>query len=320
MYRFSLFLFLPFLFSSCQKIKEKIDYTDYSIQTQYDFTKAIFVGENAILIGGEHFNVSMIYQLEKNGQINEIKIENEDANKQLTCISQSGNGTLIAGGYNGKILYSLDSGVHWNFVQNDTWLDILGIDFYKNDSAYFVGGTPFHKGEIASVDYLGKGERTAQQDFEFVVEDIRFLSNGIAYLCGYGAVMKSENRGKNWEFLDVKNDYFKAMAWANEQEGVVVGYEGSIVQTQDGGRHWHTIRNGNNPLQTKMRWKDVANNGNALYVAVGENGAVMMSTNRGKNWSSIRPFTKKDLNGVCFKNENECLLVGESGSVFLLHF
>lgn len=305
---------------SCQKKKEEILFIDYSINTSYDFTKALFLNDKAILIGGEHFNVSMIYQLENNGQVNEIKIENEQANKQLTAISQANDGTLMTVGYNGKILISKDSGTHWDFVQSNTWFDFLGIDFNEKDSAYIVAGAPFNIGQIATCNQFGEGARTAQEEFNFVIEDIKFLSNHIGYLCGYGAVMKSYDDGNTWEYLDAKDDYFKAMSWENEKEGVVVGYEGCILQTQDGGKQWHIVRNGNNPLLQKIHFKDVANNGAALYVAVGEQGKLMMSTNYGKSWSMIKSFTQKDLNGVCFKNENECLVVGSSGSIFLLKF
>lgn len=310
--------FFVFIFLSCNKKKDEFIVKDISIATEYDFTQSIYLGNKAILIGGERYLVSMIYLLNENENLQKIEIVNPEVNKKLTGISKNQLGELIAVGYNGKILTSSDSGSTWSFQQSNLWEDFLNIDFKKNDTAYAVGGIPFKTGFFTTVDKNGKGIDTAKEHRNFVIEDIDFVNEKTAYLCGYGAVMKSNDGGLVWDFLSAKNDYFKAMAWQNENSGAVVGYEGSILLTSDGGAHWKTIRNGNNFLTSKIRFKAVAFNGEHTYVGVGDHGAVMLSSNNGSNWREMKRFTTKDLNGISFKNPNECLVTGSKGGAFLL--
>ena len=54
-----------------------------------------------------------------------------------------------------------------------------------------------------------------------------------------------------------KNDFFKAMVWKNSNEGVAVGYEGSIIKTSDGGASWQVKRNGNDLSKQKIHFLNI---------------------------------------------------------------
>jgi photosystem II stability/assembly factor-like uncharacterized protein len=71
------------------------------------------------------------------------------------------------------------------------------------------------------------------------------------------------------------------MSFADESWGCVVGMDGTILQSGDGGQSWKPYES---PVQTALY--GVVIDGSTGW-AVGDEGVILSSTDGGKNWSLI---------------------------------
>jgi len=91
-------------------------------------------------------------------------------------------------------------------------------------------------------------------------------------------------------------------------KGCVVGGEGNIFITSDGGNEWIEINSGTNYGLRSVFFID-ENKG----WAVGYQGTILNTVNGGLTWFNQISGTDRDLFSVFFVNENEGRIVGESG-------
>lgn len=307
------------IFFSCKKEKQTVAVQDLSISITSNFNKVRFFADKAFIVGGKKFDEALIYILNGQNNLSKLDLPANISNKEIYGLDISGNGDMIAVGYDASVLSSHDTGQSWQFTQNGTWKNFQDVAFCDAQKAYIVCNLGFSYGALASVNQDGQGSTFLLDERNFAIDDIDFVNSQTGYLCGYGAIMKTIDGGNTWSFTSAQNDYFKAMSWKNEQEGIAVGYAGSILQTKDGGQTWQSGRNGNNFLKKKIHLLAIENNGHNTWMACGEDGYVCISADNGDNWTEVKNFTGKDLKGLYFKNENECAVVGENGGLFLLN-
>lgn len=291
---------------------------DLSVNTDATFDKVKCIDNKAIVVGGRQYYEAAIYILNQDNGIEKVPLPGNITNKEIYGIDISPEGSIMAVGYDASVFTSNDSGKSWHFTQNGIWQSFQDIAFRDKDTAFVAINKGFSIGAIATLNADGRGSDVVNESRNFAMDDIDFVNSQLGYLCGYGAVMKTTDGGQVWTFTTAKNDYFKAMSWKNELEGIAVGYAGSIIQTSDGGASWHTSRNGNNFLKKKIHFLSIENNGKDTYIATGEKGFVCITYNNGDTWQEVKHFTEKDLKGLCFKNEHECIIVGAEGGLFLL--
>lgn len=68
-------------------------------------------------------------------------------------------------------------------------------------------------------------------------QDVFFLDESHGWAVGnYGAVISTENGGKDWKILQRKTEIFDLPKY--EKEGWAVGEDGVILHTTDGGNSW----------------------------------------------------------------------------------
>jgi photosystem II stability/assembly factor-like uncharacterized protein len=96
-------------------------------------------------------------------------------------------------------------------------------------------------------------------------------------------------------------------AWA-------VGFEGSILKTADGGRHWHR-----QDAATSQRLYDVQALNENLVFACGTSGTLLVTDTGGNRWQSLGVPTRKRLVGVFFLDRNSGWVVGDDGYIAVTH-
>ncbi len=275
--------------------------------------------EIGFAMGGDRFKQPLILKTLDGGQHWEsLSTPQGSEQKEIFGFDINAQGEVLTVGYGGTMFYSKDTGGSWIYIQHPSWELFHDVCLRESDTAILVGGGGFNKGWMSA--FLRQSQQANpffdQRNFE--LRDIEAPNNDVLYVSGYGAVLKSVNGGEHWDFTAAENDYFTAMAWRNSNDGVVVGYGGSICTTHDGGTSWKTVRNGNKWLQSKIHFKGIAGNGSGIYVAVGEKGKVFRSIDDGASWKEVKSFTDKDLHAAHFIDARQVIMVGEKGCIFKL--
>lgn len=108
----------------------------------------------------------------------------------------------------------------------------------------------------------------------------------------------------------LEGNKLRAVVFASENEGWIVGREGVILHTGDGGATWSNQRCTNDNL-----W-DVTFFDTDTGWAVGENGTLLRTTKGGSEWSAT-PFetTSDDLFSVAFEDGENGWAVGGNGTI-----
>jgi photosystem II stability/assembly factor-like uncharacterized protein len=143
---------------------------------------------------------------------------------------------------------------------------------------------------------------------------IQFLDDATAYITGeFGLMLKSSDSGVNWERItDIPGEFHpQAAHFSDPNKGWVVGLNGAILHTADGGESWQSQDSGVNiPLY------GITGFGENLY-AVGENGFVLQYT--AGAWQEL-PHENNILSYLraASANHDSLLVAGGNGVLFTL--
>ncbi|MBP6455523.1 MAG: hypothetical protein KA275_02235 [Chitinophagaceae bacterium] len=309
------FIFSALIFFSCCK-KEKFNTVEKIESNTFQTLNDVkFLNEQiGFCCGGNRYSTSTILKTIDGGTTwHEIILSNKESQKELFGLDVLTNGTVVSAGFGGVVYVSNDTGNSFIFYQHG-WEVFHDLCFQDSLNAYLVGGVSFLSGVHSTLRFpiVNVGNSNISDNFE--IRDVDFINKQIGFICGYGAVKKTNDCGMNWNFTTAKNDYFKAMYWKNELEGIVVGDAGSICKTSDGGNTWKVIRNGNALLQKKYHLQDIDMK-NEIALAVGDDGLILISKNSGDDWDEIKTNFSENLTSVFILNTKNAIAVGENGLI-----
>ncbi len=309
------FIFIVLVFFSCRKKETDVKVEKIETSVYENLNDVKFLNQQiGFCCGGNRYSTSKILKTIDGGNTwKEISLTNKDNQKELFGLDVLKNGTVVAVGFGGVVFVSNDTGKTYNFYQHG-WDLFHDIVFQDSANAYLGGGVSFLSGVHSTLKFPWINTGTLNIADNFEIRDVDFVDKNIGFICGYGAVKKTNDGGKNWTFTTAKNDYFKAMYWKNALEGIVVGDAGSICKTLDGGDNWKVIRNGNALFQKKYQLQDIDMK-NEIAIAVGEKGLVLISKNDGNDWAEIKTNYNENLASVFFINDKRAIAVGEKGQI-----
>ncbi|MCB0712128.1 MAG: T9SS type A sorting domain-containing protein [Ignavibacteriae bacterium] len=231
----------------------------------------------------------------------------------------------IVGGEDGRLHYTTDGGEHWNLDKAPQVIDFIkGVHIYNRLNAVAVGGTLAPRNIILRTTNGGESwvnqpsGSTQTLNGTYMVDSMNVWAVGIA-----NHVLHSTDGGSSWEVVDVGLPSLvslQSISFADAERGVIVGEKGTRLITTDGGESWKQITD---PPATAnyydVEWYDsqhglIAGEGQGLgttdggeswfptppagyylgigvqsggsrAVAVGTDGRLAMTTDRGENWS-----------------------------------
>ena len=119
-----------------------------------------------------------------------------------------------------------------------------------------------------------------------------------------GCVRREATRKADWE------THFTDIHFVNAKLGWIVGLEGLIIHTKDGGKTW------------QQQETDITGDFKAVYFtnaqygwAVGDEGLIATTDDGGRHWTLQRSGTYAMLRDVFFANSKEGWIVGEDADV-----
>lgn len=208
-------------------------------------------------------------------------------------------------GSGGLIARSFDGGLSWTRFALPTTFVFHDLSFINPNYGFVVGdgGTiAFYNGSDWTIQASG-----VTNDL-FAVQSV----GSTAYAAGAGGSILRYN-GTNWVALDsgTTNTTFYDVAFSDENVGYVVGSNGTLCRTLNGGADWTPLTSG---VNTSLRAIRIINA--ATVVVAGDNGVVLFTTDGGSNWSRLSTGTNVAWSGLDFAG-GRGLLFGEGGVIYL---
>jgi photosystem II stability/assembly factor-like uncharacterized protein len=225
----------------------------------------------------------------------------------------SPNGNIYLSGVDGDILQSKDSGNSWHFNRITNWLVYVGGYFPSADTGIFVSTVLQRQCTVTRVDSNFK--IIDEQTHLFGLNDLYPAGKDTSYIIGYGAVMKTTDRGNTWNFQDVTGDNFMAMDIHGE-EIWMCGYNGSIYHTTNGGGNWSRTRNGNDISLPRYNLLGIVFKDSNRGWAVCDDGRVIYTDDAGKHWVEYDRFTTNALRSIALCPNGDLLMAGDDGGIF----
>ncbi len=227
-----------------------------------------------------------------------------------------------AGGVGGRVVHTVDGGTTWQEQNTGTDSNILDLFFLDAKKGWAVGefGTVIHTADGGST----WSEQREPQDTLY--NDVFFVDESFGWIVGeFGTILHTTDDGATWTPQECRDIVPQAGAFEWERplpalyglyfldrrRGWIVGMDGVILKTVDGGVNWEKIESGTDkPLYS------LAVQGNRGWI-VGNKGVYLQSDNGGETWSVRDGLikTKFWLREVAFNNEQHGLIVGAQGAI-----
>jgi photosystem II stability/assembly factor-like uncharacterized protein len=317
LYTRKLFFVLPvcLLFFSCKKdVLEPKEASQIVVPATHDLNSIVFVNDTlGFIAGGEKYENTEILTTTDGGKTWSRFYLDQDGSKGvygLTCY----NSKVYGVGYDGKFYREEAPGQGWQIIQTAYWEWFQSLTFTQANKGFIVSGEGYRAGRLYSTDSMGN--LSLIDTFEFQLVDIRFANDQVGYISGYGSVLKTEDGGSTWILQDVKGDLFRSVSCVDQNNVWIVGYNGTIVHTSDGGTNWEHQRNGDNPLLKKYRLRAVAFKDLHTGYAAGDKGIILKTTDGGAHWIEFKHLTDNDFKCLTIHPDGSLWLAGTDGMVF----
>ena len=229
------------------------------------------------------------------------------------CVTQWGN--IYMCGTDGTVLHSADSGASFQFGRIGTWAFFVGASFPTPDTGIFISSILQRGGAITRID--SGFHIIDNQEFIFGLNDIYMTSSTLGYVVGYGAVMKTTDRGNTWNYQDPIDDNFTAMD-IHGDEIWMCGANGCIYHTLDGGNHWQQYRNGNSLALPHYGLRCILFKDEHNGWAAGDGGKLIRTDDGGQHWAEYDQFTNSTIRSLAICPNGDLLAAGDEGILFRL--
>ncbi|MBE2216874.1 MAG: T9SS type A sorting domain-containing protein [Ignavibacteria bacterium] len=226
----------------------------------------------------------------------------------LNDVQFPNSNTGYAGGSQGRLLKTTNSGANWSLIYTGYPADINALYFFDANTGFICSGGELLKtlngGSSWQLTYTFPEAGNTALDLIFLDQN-----TGFATLAN-GKIMKTINGGLTWSQYNTPYDLYN-IAFANSNTGVAAGDWGAVMRTTNGGISWvYQQVGGDIPL--KSVWFTDNNTG----FITGTSGILRKTTNAGLNWNITIPLsTTVELNAIRFLNPSTGIITGGSGVV-----
>ncbi|MCW2922370.1 MAG: type sorting protein [Thermoleophilia bacterium] len=140
------------------------------------------------------------------------------------------------------------------------------------------------------------------------IRDMAQHSGGATYGVGNGRmIIASPDYGDNWAYQDISSNGHAWMdvAMRDGNAAVIVGGDGSVATSGDGGVTWTNRTSGTSRHLRAVMWTSPT-----TLLAVGDAGTVLRSTTSGTSWTTLAAPTPEDLLELDRSDDGQLLAVG----------
>jgi photosystem II stability/assembly factor-like uncharacterized protein len=199
---------------------------------------------------------------------------------------------ITAVGTDGLILHTDDGGTTWTSPASGESDNLRRVRWHSPTLGVILGnGGVALKSVDGGQTWQRLGTGTTSSLF-----DVHFFDENTWMVIGQAArVITTTDGGQSWENKGSGTDNYNEIAIRGDF-GVIVGNKGLIRVSTDGGKNW---RNRGGAMNIELTGVSIGDDSTA--VAVGANGTILRTQNRGTNWTPIIasvPISSYRLSGV----------------------
>lgn len=217
-----------------------------------------------------------ILRTNNGGQTWTQQITNTRSSLTSVHFSTSQRGWVVGSG--GTILFTSNGGLTWNAQKSGTSKLLSKVIFTSEGEGWVFGlnGTILHTKD---------GGTTWQQQASNTqgwLTSAYFLNENQGWAAGWDApLLETSNGGVTWNSVEIDSNFIpNDIVFTSPLQGWIADAGGAILSTVDGGRSW------------QQHFTGSAMNGvhfpsSRSGIAVGNNGTVFYSSNRGKSWERV---------------------------------
>jgi photosystem II stability/assembly factor-like uncharacterized protein len=194
--------------------------------------------------------------------------------------------TAVAVGAGGTVLRTDDAGRTWAPLESGTRVDLRGVATSPDGVVLVVG----ESGVALRSEDAGRTWRVVPTGTASTLRAVEFLSSSAAVAVGDdGVLIRSTDAGRSWQSVaSGTNVALRDVAFVDATTGVAVGGDDRrwrrarvVLRTEDGGATWQPIG-----APTGSRLYGVTRNDAGHFIAAGEAGEAIRSTDGGRTWSA----------------------------------
>lgn len=196
------------------------------------------------------------------------------------------NGNSAVCGNNGIIFYSNDNGVTWTEALSNTTNNLNDLKFTSDQNGYAAGDN----GTLLNTVDGGQTWRVIDLSFtDKKFNSVEVINESIFIAGDEGTIFISNNGGISWfgPNMLMTEDNFNDIKFFNVNEGVIVGDNGLILKTEDGGHVWN--QSSTNIIGVVYDFNSVAFYDENIGITVGTEGIEVYTTDGGSTWNDISP-------------------------------
>lgn len=300
---------------ACRKEADGIVWEQLNSTSDLSLESVRFYDAEIGLIGGGGLFGETVLLRTTNGGASFQHIET-GTDKAVFDIFFVDSATVRACAPDNTILYSSDNALTWTlnhpYYPDLSWQPLRALHFMNKDTGFVVGGNTGSLGLIGKTTDGGASWQGSLFDNEW--RDICFVNEQTGFVCGFGGVFRTHNAGEKWERLSLSGDFFMSIHFPSPIVGYVVGDQGTIAKTDDGGDTWTILRNGNRLFQKSRHFTSVWFDDTETGWLAG-NCLLWHTNDGGETWQSINDLNFVRFNDICRAADGVLYAVGDKGAI-----
>jgi photosystem II stability/assembly factor-like uncharacterized protein len=268
------------------------------IQTQWDYIKSFCFVNNQV---GYAAGTRTILKTIDSGETWNISYTGT-ASFNSICFPENETIGYVVGDFN-TALKTTDGGTIWQTINTNVSSQHFynSVNFLNNQVGFIVG---MHgiilkttDGGLNWLNLLSNVSLGWQMSVDFPINS---QTGYIAGMGQYYRILKTINGGNTWTQQTINSSAgLRKIKFLDNETGYVVGDNGVVFKTTDGGQNWNYLYTGFNQLLFDVEFPVNSITG---FVS-GELGRLIKTTDGGSTWNSIGSFNK-DIMAMCFPLDN----------------
>jgi photosystem II stability/assembly factor-like uncharacterized protein len=309
-----IFLVLFLYLVACNKDEPLVYYKEIDSGTK-DILYAIDTDsdDNITVVGGYVWSRGIC--LQTTNDLSQIQLDSF-SNKGQFDLLRTKKDELLTVGADANLFSKSSKQSDWKFHRLQNW-DILH-NIIETENGYLAsGGKSYEHGYIFLINDQYRIDTALY--FGHEISQVVRISKGKYISVGWGNLMLSYDSGKTWKLLPNKGDFYASCVFTSPLSGWIVGYNGSLLESKDGGETWHQSSgvisgNGFNSFRKIVQPEE-----NELIIT-GNNGKLWRSLDFGRHWVKIHIPDDRDIYDIVKKSDGKYVITGSEGYLAELSF